>query len=232
MDSRLRADRGPGAESREPSICLAALTIAAERGKADIAKHARHGTGSVRNRAAVPRDAYCVIYAVQLAEEIWVVHAFQKEKSEGDVEMKGEKLDVVRGSGNVFRDLGHKNADAEQFKAILAAEIIKALDRDGLSVRAAHGRTGIAAADFSRIRNADLGRFTVESPDVDHQPAGVARGGEGPGAARWRVAGENARRAYCTMTSFSNARYPQATRVDGGRFGSMVTNLSLTTPSP
>lgn len=73
-----------------------------------------------------------------------------------------EKLEVVRGSGNVFRDLGHKNADAEQFKGILAAEIIKALDRDGLSVRAAHGRTGIAAADFSRIRNADLGRFTVD----------------------------------------------------------------------
>jgi predicted XRE-type DNA-binding protein len=76
--------------------------------------------------------------------------------------MKSEKLDVVRGSGNVFRDLGHKNADAEQFKAILSAEIIRALDRDGLSVRAAHGRTGIAAADFSRIRNADLGRFTVD----------------------------------------------------------------------
>jgi len=76
--------------------------------------------------------------------------------------MKGEKLEVVRGSGNVFRDLGHKNADAEQFKAILAAEIIKALDREGLSVRAAHGRTGVAAADFSRIRNADLRRFTVD----------------------------------------------------------------------
>jgi predicted XRE-type DNA-binding protein len=47
-------------------------------------------------------------------------------------------------------------------KAILAAEIIKALDRDHLTVRAAHHRTGIAAADFSRIRNADLGRFTVD----------------------------------------------------------------------
>ena len=76
--------------------------------------------------------------------------------------MKGQKLDVVRGSGNVFRDLGHENADIEQFKAILAAEIIKALDLQGLSVRGAHDRTGIAAADFSRIRNADLGRFTVD----------------------------------------------------------------------
>jgi predicted XRE-type DNA-binding protein len=73
-----------------------------------------------------------------------------------------EKLETMRGSGNVFRDLGHDNADAEQFKAILAAEIIKAIDRERLSVRAAHRRTGIAAADFSRIRNADLGRFTVD----------------------------------------------------------------------
>jgi predicted XRE-type DNA-binding protein len=71
-------------------------------------------------------------------------------------------LEVERGSGNVFRDLGHENADVEQFKAILAAEIIKALDRQDLSMRAAHARTGIAAADFSRIRNADLGRFTVD----------------------------------------------------------------------
>jgi predicted XRE-type DNA-binding protein len=76
--------------------------------------------------------------------------------------MKSEKLEVVRGTGNVFRDLGSENADAGQFKAILAAEIIKVLDREHLTVRAAHGRTGIAAADFSRIRNADLGRFTVD----------------------------------------------------------------------
>ena len=76
--------------------------------------------------------------------------------------MKKETLEVRRGSGNVFRDLGRANADIEQFKAILAAEIIKALDREGLSVRAAHARTGIAAADFSRVRNADLGRFTVD----------------------------------------------------------------------
>jgi hypothetical protein len=39
--------------------------------------------------------------------------------------MKEEKLEIVRGSGNVFRDLGQENADVEQFKAILAAEIIK-----------------------------------------------------------------------------------------------------------
>ncbi|MGA7458787.1 MAG: helix-turn-helix transcriptional regulator [Candidatus Korobacteraceae bacterium] len=76
--------------------------------------------------------------------------------------MKRIKLELVHGSGNVFRDLKRENADAEQFKALLAAEIIKLLDRDSLSVREAHRRTGVAAADFSRIRNADLGRFTVD----------------------------------------------------------------------
>ena len=76
--------------------------------------------------------------------------------------MKGNGLEVVQGSGNVFRDLRHEEADVKQFKAVLAAEIIKALDRRGMSVRAAHIGTGIAAADFSRIRNADLGRFTVD----------------------------------------------------------------------
>jgi hypothetical protein len=44
----------------------------------------------------------------------------------------------------------------------LAAEIIKALAREGLSVRAAHGRTGIVAADFWRIRSPDLGHFTID----------------------------------------------------------------------
>jgi predicted XRE-type DNA-binding protein len=73
-----------------------------------------------------------------------------------------EKIEVVHGSGNVFRDLGHENADGEQFKAILAAEIIKNLDRDGLTVRKAQSLTGIDAGDFSRIRNADLSRFTID----------------------------------------------------------------------
>ena len=45
-------------------------------------------------------------------------------------------------------DLGHQKADVMQLKLLLA--------------RRDHVRTGIAAADFSRIRNAALGRFTVD----------------------------------------------------------------------
>ena len=76
--------------------------------------------------------------------------------------MKHQRLAITRGTGNVYRDLGKANADLKQFKAILAAEIIKLLDREELTVRQAHARTGIAAADFSRIRNGDLDRFTAD----------------------------------------------------------------------
>lgn len=80
--------------------------------------------------------------------------------------MKSEAIEIVRGSGNVFRELGHASPDVAQLKALLAAEIIKMLDREGLTVRAAHARTGIAAADFSRIRTADLGRFASLADDA------------------------------------------------------------------
>ena len=65
----------------------------------------------------------------------------------------------MRGSGNVYRDLGHPDADVLQLKAILAAEIIKVLDKQGLTAREAQVRTQITAADFSRIRNANLAQL-------------------------------------------------------------------------
>ena len=72
------------------------------------------------------------------------------------------EIELVRGRGNVFRDLRRQNADAEQLKALLAAQIIKVLDERKLTVRAAGEKTGIAAADFSRIRQVKLDRFTID----------------------------------------------------------------------
>ncbi len=72
------------------------------------------------------------------------------------------KEEMIRGSGNVYRDLHLPDADVRQFKAILAAEIIKRLDKKGLTVRKAQSLTGVPAADFSRIRNADLERFSSD----------------------------------------------------------------------
>jgi predicted XRE-type DNA-binding protein len=76
--------------------------------------------------------------------------------------MNNEELEPVRGSGNVFRDFGVAGADAEQLRSILAAQIVKLLDARGLTVREAGRITGVAAADFSRIRCAHLQRFSID----------------------------------------------------------------------
>ena len=76
--------------------------------------------------------------------------------------MREDEFEVVRGSGNVFRDFDDPHADLKQGKAILAAQIIAVMDERKLTVRKAAAKTGFAAADFSRVRNADLGRFTLD----------------------------------------------------------------------
>ena len=73
-----------------------------------------------------------------------------------------DKMELVHGSGNIFRDMGVENPEIEYLKAILAAHIIKLLDKKKLTVRQAAALTGLAAADFSRIRNVKLDRFTID----------------------------------------------------------------------
>jgi phage-related protein len=78
------------------SICLAALTIAAEGGKADIVKPMQ-GMGSGVLEIALPfrGDAFRVVYALQLAEEIWVIHAFQKKSTQG-IKTPQRELDLIK----------------------------------------------------------------------------------------------------------------------------------------
>ena len=75
---------------------------------------------------------------------------------------QAKDFELERGSGNVFADFALEDASARQLRAVLAAEIIKTLDAEGLTVREAAARTGIAAADFSRIRQVRLERFTID----------------------------------------------------------------------
>ncbi len=78
------------------SICLAALTVAAEGDKADIAKPMR-GMGSGVFEIALPYrgDAFRVVYAVQLGEEIWVVHTFQKKSTHG-IKTPKREMDLIK----------------------------------------------------------------------------------------------------------------------------------------
>ena len=75
---------------------------------------------------------------------------------------KVKAAEVVRGSGNAFKDLGIANADVEQSKAILAARIISLLDEKSLSTRKAASLTGFQQADFARIRKVQVDRFTID----------------------------------------------------------------------
>ena len=70
--------------AEEQAICLTALTIAAEGGKADIAKPFK-GLGSGILEIALPfrGNAFRVVYAVQIGDEFWVLHAFQKKSTQG-----------------------------------------------------------------------------------------------------------------------------------------------------
>ena len=78
------------------SICLAALTMAAEGGKADVAKPL-HGMGSGVFEVALRYrgEAFRVVYAVQLGEEIWVVHAFHKKSKRG-ISTPEREMDLIR----------------------------------------------------------------------------------------------------------------------------------------
>lgn len=76
--------------------------------------------------------------------------------------MTDDDIEIVKGSGNVYTDLADPDADTKLMKAQLAAEIIAALDRRKLTVREGEKLIGVTAADLSRIRNADLSRFTID----------------------------------------------------------------------
>jgi phage-related protein len=73
-----------------------ALSIAARGGKADIAKPFKGLDGGVFEIALRHRgDAFRVLYAVQISEALWVVHAFQK-KSKTGIETPRVEVDLIR----------------------------------------------------------------------------------------------------------------------------------------
>jgi predicted XRE-type DNA-binding protein len=84
------------------------------------------------------------------------------EAVQGGKTMTDDRTAFVRGSGNVFHDFGYPDADVRQAKAVMGAQIIKILDREGLSTRQAEARTGISYSEFFRIRRASFSRFTID----------------------------------------------------------------------
>ena len=75
---------------------MTALSFVAEGAKPDIAKPLSGLGSGVWELAIKSRgDAYRVVYVLQLSEDIWVVHAFQKKSRKGIATPKQE-IDLVR----------------------------------------------------------------------------------------------------------------------------------------
>ena len=73
-----------------------ALSVTAEAGKAGIAKPMK-GLGSGVFEIALPYrgNAFRVVYAVQLGDDLWVIHAFQKKSTHG-IKTPKHEIDLVK----------------------------------------------------------------------------------------------------------------------------------------
>ena len=75
---------------------LDGLTIVADGGMPDIAKPlAGLGSGVWELAIKARGDAFRVVYALQLGDDIWVVHAFQKKATKG-ISTPRHEIDLVR----------------------------------------------------------------------------------------------------------------------------------------
>ncbi len=78
------------------AICLTALTIAAEGGKADSAKPMKGlGAGVFEIALRYVGNAFRVVYAVQIGYDVWVVHAFQKKSTQG-IKTPQHEIDLIK----------------------------------------------------------------------------------------------------------------------------------------
>lgn len=87
------------------TICLTALTIAAEGGKADIAKPMQGmGSGVFEIALRFRGNAFRVVYAVQIGSDIWVVHAFQKKSTQG-IKTPKHEIELIRNRLKMLKEI-------------------------------------------------------------------------------------------------------------------------------
>ena len=75
-----------------------------------------------------------------------------------------EDIKVKQSSGNVFRDVGFSDAQAQRapLKADLALEIYNIIEAQKLTQAKAGKILGIDPSDISRLKAGDFNRFSVE----------------------------------------------------------------------
>ena len=110
---------------------------------------------------------------------------------EGGAEMKRDDLELVRGSGNVYRDFGRPDAGPSRLWAVTAAKIIRLIiDERKLSTRDAEKLTGVSYSEFSSHRQYPARPFHARSNDRD---VGARRGYRAYPSPSGRANGERCR---------------------------------------
>jgi len=71
-------------------------------------------------------------------------------------------IKIVRGSGNVFADLGFPDPERERFKATMVLQICRTITRRRLTLAQAGPALGIKSPDLLRLMRGSFGRFSVE----------------------------------------------------------------------
>ena len=76
--------------------------------------------------------------------------------------MKTDKMKIERGSGNVFADLGHPDAETHLLKAKLVTRIDEIIRRRGLKQIEAAKLLGLSQPDGSRLLRGNFREYSVE----------------------------------------------------------------------
>jgi phage-related protein/predicted XRE-type DNA-binding protein len=153
------------------------------------------GFGGARVMEIVDRHAtntYRVVYTVQFAHRIYVLHAFQKKSKAGvttpqkEIELirhpaavgrrratrqrkarlimkkRNRKIVAEEGSGNVFADLDLPHAEQELLKARLTLQIYRIIKARNLTQAKAGEILGIRQPHVSALMRNRAGMFSVE----------------------------------------------------------------------
>jgi len=125
---------------------------------------------------------------------------------------------VIKGSGNVFADLGHPDAEIKLAKAELARQIGKAIAGRKLTATAAAEILGTDQPKVSKILNGRLGDFSLErlatfltklNRDVEIRVTTRARGNAGCASRRRSAFARHSRRLN-ERTSREPLRHPRS----------------------
>jgi phage-related protein/predicted XRE-type DNA-binding protein len=155
-----------------------ALQFAQAGDKHPAAKPLRgFGGGGILEIVEDDRGSFRAVYVVLFKEAVYVLHVFSKEvekgnrnvavgceSDQGEIEVGNagaRKEKWVRGSENVFVDLGFANADALSLETELLRRIIAIIREKGLSQRAAARVLGIDQPKVSALMNGKTRGYSI-----------------------------------------------------------------------